>query len=168
MTLRELSGLSPYATYLQEHPQEVQALMKDLLISVTNFFRDPETIDALVEKVTPQIFEKNPDNQIRVWIAGCATGEEAYSIAIVLSEYALKIGSPASFQLFATDLDEEAVQIAREGYYKDAEVADISPERLHRFFNRESAGYRVRREVRESILFAVHNVIKDPPFSIWT
>ncbi len=165
ISLRELSGLATYALYLREHSQEVQALMKDLLISVTNFFRDPEAIEGLVHKVIPRIVEKNSGGQIRIWIAGCATGEEAYSIAIVFSEYLLRIGSAANLQIFATDLDEEAVQVAREGYYKDAEVTDVSPERLRRFFNRESAGYRVRRELRESILFAVHNVIKDPPFS---
>ena len=165
LSLRELSGLSQYADYVREHPEETQGLMKDLLISVTNFFRDPEAIEALAEKVLPQIFEQKPDEQVRIWIAGCATGEEAYSIAMVFSEYALRIGSAANVQLFATDLDEEAVQIAREGLYRDNEVADVSPERLRRFFNREAQGYRVRRELRESILFAVHNVIKDPPFS---
>ena len=165
LSLQELPGLSQYADYLQEHPEEVQALMKDLLISVTNFFRDPEAIDALMEKALPRIFETNSDEQLRVWIPGCATGEEAYSLAMVFSEYAARIGSAVNVQLFATDLDEDAVQIAREGLYREAEVADVSPERLRRFFNREADGYRVRRELRELILFAVHNVIKDPPFS---
>jgi two-component system, chemotaxis family, CheB/CheR fusion protein len=165
LSLQELPGLSQYADYVQEHPEEVQALMKDLLISVTNFFRDPEAIAALVEKALPRIFETYSDKLLRVWIPGCATGEEAYSLAMVFSEYALRIGSAANVQLFATDLDEEAVQIAREGYYTEAEVADLSPERLRRFFNRDAAGYRVRRELRELVLFAVHNVLKDPPFS---
>lgn len=165
LSLQELPSLAAYADYLRDHPEENQALMKDLLISVTNFFRDAESIETLVQKVIPRLFEKNSDDQVRVWIAGCATGEEAYSLAMLLSEHAATLTSPAKVQLFATDLDEEAVQIAREGYYKDAEVADVSAERLRRFFNREAEGYRVRRELRESILFAVHNALKDPPFS---
>src|SRR5215813_12696074 len=163
--LRELSGLPQYAGYLREQPQEIQALMKDLLISVTNFFRDSEAIEALSTKVLPKIFEsKSPSDQVRVWVAGCATGEEAYSIAMLLAEYTTTRGTP-NIQVFATDLDQDAIHIAREGFYKDAEVADVSPERLRRFFNREADGYRVRRELIETILFAVHNVIKDPPFS---
>ena len=133
LSLIELPGLSQYADYVQEHPEEVQALMKDLLISVTNFFRDPEAIEALVEKAIPRIFETNSDEQLRVWIPGCATGEEAYSLAMVFSEYALRIGSAVNVQLFATDLDEEAVQIAREGYYREAEVADVSARKVTSF-----------------------------------
>ncbi len=164
--LRELPGLAAYSNYLRQEPQEVHALMKDLLISVTNFFRDQESIDALFNKIILKIFDtKSVDDPIRVWVAGCATGEEAYSIAMLLSEYITSHGRPANLQVFATDLDQEAIQIAREGYYKEAEVADVSADRLRRFFNREAEGYRVRRELRESILFAVHNVIKDPPFS---
>jgi two-component system CheB/CheR fusion protein len=164
--LRELSSLAAYSGYLREQPQEIYNLMKDLLISVTNFFRDPDSMKALAEKVIPKIFEtKNAEDPVRVWVAGCATGEEAYSIGMLLTEYISEKGRRSNFQIFATDLDQEAIQVAREGYYKEAEVADISPERLRRFFNRETNGYRVRRELRESILFAVHNVIKDPPFS---
>src|SRR5215813_7531926 len=164
--LRELPSIAAYSNYLRQQPQEVHALMKDLLISVTNFFRDQESIDALLKKVILKLFEtKGADDPIRVWVAGCATGEEAYSIAMLLSEYITNHGRPSNLQVFATDLDQEAIQIAREGYYKEAEVADVSAERLRRFFNREAEGYRVRRELRESILFAVHNVIKDPPFS---
>ncbi|HKR58872.1 MAG TPA: chemotaxis protein CheB [Pyrinomonadaceae bacterium] len=164
--LRELPGLDVYARYLRDNAQEVQLLMKDLLISVTNFFRDPETIEALGEMVIPKVFDHKAANEpARVWVAGCATGEEAYSIAMVLSEYLAASGKPLDFQVFATDLDIDAIKVAREAYYRDAEVADVSPERLRRFFNREPDGYRVRRELRESILFAAHNVLKDPPFS---
>src|SRR6185436_1439912 len=164
--LREVTSLSDYSRYLREKPSEVQLLMKDLLISVTNFFRDHESIEMLTSKVMPKLFEsKKSDEPIRVWVPGCATGEEAYSIAILFSEYLSTNVRPPSLQIFATDLDQEAIQVAREGLYKDAEVADISPERLRRFFNRESDGYRVRRELRELLLFSTHNVIKDPPFS---
>jgi two-component system CheB/CheR fusion protein len=164
--LRELSGLPAYSSFLREQPDEVHALMKDLLISVTNFFRDREALDALAAKIIPKVFSnKNSNDPVRVWVAGCATGEEAYSLAILLSEHMKDDGRTPNVQIFATDLDEQAIQIAREGYYHDAEVADVSAERLRRFFNREVDGYRIRRELRESMLFAVHNVIKDPPFS---
>lgn len=162
----ELQGLPDYARFLREHPSEVQALMKDLLISVTNFFRDPESLDALRANVISKILSsKGPNDPIRVWVAGCATGEEAYSIAMLLAEHDGNDGITANVQVFATDLDQDAIRIAREGYYPAPEVADVSPERLRRFFSREGHGYRVRRELRETILFAAHNVIKDPPFS---
>jgi two-component system CheB/CheR fusion protein len=164
--INELKGLPAYANHLREHREEAQALMKDLLISVTNFFRDPESMDAVARKVLPAIFSnKTLDDHVRVWIAGCATGEEAYSFAIILSEVASHLQNPAQIQLFATDIDEEAIAIAREGFYTEAEVADVSPERLRRFFTKEHEGYRVKRELRENVLFAIHNVIKDPPFS---
>ena len=139
--------------------------MKDLLISVTSFFRDQESIERLSTAVFPKIFaSKEAEAPIRVWVAGCATGEEAYSIAMLLAEYAGPERIP-NLQIFGTDLDQRAIDIAREGYYKEVEVADVSPERLKRFFERAAGGYRVKRELRETILFAVHNVIKDPPFS---
>lgn len=166
MGLRELPSLPDYARYMKDQPAEVQAFLKDLLISVTNFFRDAELIEALANKALPKIFEnKSPSDPLRVWVAGCATGEEAYSLAMLMTEYATPDGGAPNLQIFATDLDQDAIQIARDGYYKDAEIADISPERLRRFFTREAEGYRVRRELRETILFAAHNVIKDPPFS---
>jgi two-component system CheB/CheR fusion protein len=164
--LREVSGLAAYARYLREQPEEVQALMKDLLISVTNFFRDPESLEALAESVIPKILQdKEINDPVRVWVAGCATGEEAYSVAMLLAEQVSRDGGSPNVQIFATDLDQDAIRRARDGYYLESEVADVSPERLRRFFNREVDGYRIRRELRESILFAVHNVIKDPPFS---
>lgn len=164
--IKELSGLPPYAHFLRENRSEAQALMKDLLISVTNFFRDPESIEALAKNVLPAIVErKREGDHLRVWIAGCATGEEAYTLAILLNEAADTPITPLQIQIFATDLDAEAIAVAREGYYSEAEVADVSPQRLRRFFARQHDGYRIRRELRETILFAVHNVIKDPPFS---
>ncbi len=166
MGLNELSTLPAYAGFLGKRAQEANALMKDLLISVTNFFRDPESIEALASKVIPKIFAaKGPQDPVRVWVAGCATGEEAYSIAMLLAEYETTGGGAPDLQVFATDLDQAAIQRAREGLYIDAEVADVSPERLRRFFTREAHGWRVRPELRETILFAVHNLIKDPPFA---
>jgi len=164
--IKELSGLPEYAQYLRDNQDESVALLKDLLISVTNFFRDPQSIEALAEKVLPAIIAKKSDDaQVRVWVPGCATGEEAYSIAMLLNEALTASANWPKLQLFASDLDSEAIVTARDGFYSDAEVADISPERLRRFFSKEPGGYRVVRELREMILFAVHNVIKDPPFS---
>jgi two-component system CheB/CheR fusion protein len=166
LNVRGLSSLSEYARLLREHPDEPAALMSDLLISVTNFFRDPESFVALESRVVPELFaRKRGGDQIRVWSAGCATGEEAYSLAILLLEYSSRLMDGPSVQVFATDLDEAAVAHAREGLYSEADVVDLTPERLQRFFQREAGGYRVRRELREMVLFAHHNVIRDPPFS---
>lgn len=164
--IRELPELTDYARYLQLVPQEVELLMKDLLISVTNFFRDPVAIEALATRVIPRLFEKKkPGEPVRVWVAGCATGEEAFSLAMLLVEHADTNRNSSNIQVFATDIDEQAIKVAREGYYKEAEVTEVSTERLRRFFSRDGEGYRVRRELRELMLFAAHNVIKDPPFS---
>ena len=140
--------------------------MKELLISVTHFFRDPEAFAQLEQQLIPRLFEsKAPEDQVRIWVSGCATGEEAYSIAMLLAEQAASRLDQPLVQVFATDLDENAIATARDGLYSDNEVSDIPEARLARFFHREAAGYRVRRELRELILFAHHNLVKDPPFS---
>ena len=161
-----VASLDAYARLIREQPQESVMLMKDLLISVTHFFRDPEAFTVLEQRVIPRLFEaKGADNQIRIWVPGCATGEEAYSIAMLLSEYGEGMIEPPHVQVFATDLDEAAITAAREGFYTEADAVDVPEKRLERFFYREASGYRVRRELREMMLFAHHNVIKDPPFS---
>ena len=166
LNVRGLMSLADYARLLREHPEEPAALMRELLISVTNFFRDPEAFSALERRVIPALFaRKRGGDQVRVWSAGCATGEEAYSLAILLMEHAAPLIDSPTVQVFATDLDEAAVTHAREGLYTESDVADVSPERLQRFFQREAGGFRVRRELREVVLFAHHNVIRDPPFS---
>ena len=166
MTVLGLATLPDYAAFMQDNATEPTALLKELLISVTNFFRDPEVYVALERKIVPELFQsKRPLDQVRVWVAGCATGEEAYSIGMLLAEFAAALPEPPRIQIFASDLDDRAVAVAREGVYTDAEVADVSHERLQRFFLREAGGYRIRRELRELVLFAVHNVVKDPPFS---
>ena len=166
MGIREIPDLPSYARFLHGNPEEARLLLKDLLISVTNYFRDTESMAELEKIILPKIFAgKNSGDQVRVWVAGCATGEEAYSIAMLLDEYAAELKDAPSLQIFATDIDEDAIVIARESYYTEAELADVSPERLHRFFNKEGQGYRVRRDLREKILFAAHDLIKDPPFS---
>jgi two-component system CheB/CheR fusion protein len=166
MSLHDLATVEQYALLMRGQPDEAVSLMKELLISVTNFFRDPEAFWFLEERIIPRLFDrKSPTDQVRVWSAGCATGEEAYSLAMLLAEHASNILAPPAVQVFATDLDEAAIAAARDGIYTPADVTDLSPERVKRFFQREAGGYRVRRELRETILFANHNVIKDPPFS---
>ena len=165
MSVNGLEDLEAYLGFMRTHPGEAGALLKDLLISVTNFFRDRETFDALAARV-PAIFEgKGPDDVIRVWVAACATGEEAYSIAMLLAEHARTLPEPPSFQIFATDLDEDAIRVARDGIYPHAITADLSEERLKRFFVKEPRGYRVRPELREDVLFAMHDLLRDSPFS---
>ncbi|UCJ06269.1 hypothetical protein KTO58_21735 [Chitinophaga pendula] len=166
INIRNLNSLQAYAIYLQHNPDEVTALLKDLLISVTNFFRDKKAFEVLEQDIIPTILNnKKAEDQVRIWIAGCATGEEAYSMAMLFAEKTLGSIDAPKIQVFATDIDETAIAVAREGYYTINDAADVSPERLRRFFNKEGEGYRIRREIREMILFASHNFLKDPPFS---
>ncbi|MGF6849648.1 PAS domain S-box-containing protein [Chitinophaga sp. W3I9] len=166
INIRNLPDLPSYASFLQDNPEEVVALLKDLLISVTNFFRDKKAFEILAQQVLPMAIKgKTAEQQLRIWIAGCATGEEAYSIAILCAELLDNELEAPKIQIFATDIDEGAINHAREGLYTLNDAADISPERLRRFFNKEGESYRIRREIREMILFANHNFLKDPPFS---
>lgn len=166
INVRQLTSLSGYSSYLQQNPEETTALLKDLLISVTNFFRDPKSFDAMEKDVMPMVIQnKTGESPLRIWIAGCATGEEAYSLAMLCAEQIIKVIDAPKVQIFATDIDEAAIKHAREGLYTINDAADVSPERLRRFFNKEGDAYRVKREIREMILFANHNFIKDPPFS---
>jgi PAS domain S-box-containing protein len=166
INIHGLPSLQAYENLIQENPEETTALLKDLLISVTNFFRDQEPFKSLEENIVPGILlNKKADDQVRVWVAGCATGEEAYSIAILIAEHTMGVVDAPKIQIFATDIDEAAISIAREGFYTLSDTADVSADRLRRFFIKEEGGYRVRREIREMILFANHNFLKDPPFS---
>lgn len=161
-----LETLSGYLQFLRQNSVEVEALFKDFLISVTNFFRDPDAFEILQQMIVPNLFQgKQSTDQVRVWVAGCATGEEAYSIAILLCEYAATLKNPPEIQIFATDIDTEAIAYAREGLYPDTISSDIHPERLQRYFQHEGNGYRIKKSVRERILFANHNLLNDPPFS---
>lgn len=164
--VRNLPDLPAYVNYLRENPEEPVALLKDLLISVTNFFRDKKAFEALEKKTVPRLLaDREPDKPVRIWTAGCATGEEAYSLAILFAERTIGDVSAPIVQVFATDIDQQAIAVAREGLYTLNDAADVSPERLRRFFTKEGDNYRVRREIREMVLFARHNLIKDPPFS---
>jgi two-component system CheB/CheR fusion protein len=165
MQVSEVDTLPAYLGFLRTHPGEADALLQDLLISVTNFFRDKESFEAL-EAATADLFRgKVQSDVVRVWVPGCATGEEAYSIAMLLAEHARTLDSPPSLQIFATDLNEAVLVEARSGYYPASVANDVSAERLRRFFVKEPDGYRVRRELREMLLFAVHDLLQDSPFS---
>ncbi len=163
--VNSINRLPEYLDFLQKHPAESRALLQDLLIGVTHFFRDQESFAALAANI-PQLFAgKKKDDQIRVWVAGCATGEEAYSIAILLTEHAERLDAPPAIQIFATDIDKLAVREAREGLYPSTIEADVSQERLYRFFSKDHGQYRIRKDLREKVLFVAHNVLSDPPFS---
>jgi len=168
MGLHQINRIAGYVRYLQENPQEVELLFRELLIGVTSFFRDPESWDNLQQKVIPALLEGRQDGAgFRAWSAGCSTGEEAYSLAIVFKE-ALEQAAPGqdfNVQIFATDLDRDAIDKARQGHYPVGIAADLTPERLRRFFVQEEGGYRVGKEIREMVTFAVQNVIMDPPFT---
>jgi two-component system CheB/CheR fusion protein len=160
-----VDDLPGYLTFLRTHTGESGALLQDLLISVTNFFRDREAFLSL-ETHIPKLFRgKGANDSVRVWVTACATGEEAYSVAILLREYARTLEAPPIIQVFATDLDEAAVQEAREAIYPETIAADVSEERLRHFFVKEHRGYRLRREIREIVLFAQHDLLGDSPFS---
>lgn len=167
MGVHEVESLAAYAAIVRDRPEETEALLKDLLISVTSFFRDPDVWQAVEREVVPAIFhsERGSDETVRVWVAGCATGEEAYSVAMLLQEHVERASPHVAFQVFATDLDEQAVAVARAGVYTLNDAADLSEERLRRFFTKDGERYRVRKDLREKVLFARHNVLKDPPFS---
>ncbi len=166
ISVRNLPDLPAYADYLQQHIPEAEALLKDLLISVTNFFRDPAVFTNLEQTVLPAILgKKKGEGDLRIWVAGCATGEEAYSLAMLATECTQGLLDAPKIQIFATDIDEDAINQAREGLYTLNDAADVSPERLRRFFILDGDRYRVSREIREMVLFARHNVLKDPPFS---
>ncbi|MBK9714036.1 MAG: PAS domain-containing protein [Kouleothrix sp.] len=165
MQVNAVGDLASYLVVLSTRPEEIQALLRDLLISVTNFFRDSTTWLAL-ETIVRRLFAgKEPGEQVRVWAAGCATGEEAYSVAMLLYEHALTIEQTPNIQIFATDIDEESIAIARQGLYPETIAADVSPERLQRFFMPEQGRYRIKKEIRDLVLFAPHNLLRDPPFS---
>lgn len=165
LQINSVTDLPSYLLVLRDRPGEIYGLLRDLLISVTNFFRDREAFNAL-EAIIPTLFAgKRSGEQLRVWVAGCATGEEAYSVAMLLREYAARLEQAPEILIFATDIDEEAIATAREGLYPENIVADVSPERLQRFFNEEQGRYRIKKEIRDMVLFALHNLLRDPPFS---
>jgi two-component system, chemotaxis family, CheB/CheR fusion protein len=166
MQVCQCESITAYHHHLREHPAELGNLLRDFLISVTNFFRDRAAFEALDTAVLPRLFAgKGAGDQVRVWVSGCATGEEAYSIAMLLLEHASELREPPQLQVFATDIDEDALAEARQGRYPRAIALDISPERLKKFFVEDNDHYRITKELRELVLFSPHNLLRDPPFS---
>ena len=168
MAVHQVDTMEAYVNYMQQTPSEVEALFRDLLIGVTSFFRDTEAFTALEKQVIPRLFASKPaSSAIRVWSPGCSTGEDAYSLAILLAERQEEMKQSFKIQVFATDIDSQAIATARAGSYPTSIAADISPERLARFFTVEPDGsaYRIHKGIRDMVIFSEQDVIKDPPFS---
>lgn len=168
MGIHKIDKIGTYVRYLQDNPQELEILFKELLIGVTNFFRDPVAWEQLKTKAVTALLSNWPAGKpLRAWVPGCSTGEEAYSLAIVIKEAQEEVKHKGSFpiQIFATDLDREAIDKARQQSFPVNITADVSPERLKRYFIREDNGYRISKEIREMMTFAPHNLIMDPPFT---
>lgn len=166
LAVHKIEDITDYFRYLQQNPPEIQALFKDLVICVTSFFRDPEAFKALEAKVVPEILAlKPPDQPIRIWVPGCGTGEEALSLAIIFDELMERTGRHHQMQIFGTDIDPDAIDKARQGEYPESIAADVAPERLKRYFVKKDGVYKIRQEIRETVVYAVQNLISDPPFS---
>jgi two-component system CheB/CheR fusion protein len=166
MTLRKIGRLEDYVRFAQKNRDELTALYKDVLITVTRFFRDAPVFETLKKEVLPALFEhKDPAQPVRVWVSACATGEEAYSIAICLLEYCEEKGVDDRIQVFGTDIDDDAIQVARTGLYPSNIAADVSPERLNRFFAKRDDSYVISRRIRDMLVFSHQNILNDAPFS---
>jgi two-component system CheB/CheR fusion protein len=165
MSLHQIKNISDYVRYLQENQPESQILCKEFFIGVTSFFRDTAAFGVLKEKVIPDILKnKSLDQPARIWVPGCSTGEEAYSIAMILKEYMDEVKSNLQIQIFATDVDRDAVETGRSGVYPNNITVDVSPERLNRFFIKNPNTYSIKKEIREMVIFAPQNVLSDPSF----
>jgi two-component system, chemotaxis family, CheB/CheR fusion protein len=166
MAVNRLERMTDYALFVQQSPRELDTLFRELLIGVTRFFRDGEVFESLDQHAVAHLTEnRQPDQPIRVWVPGCATGEEAYSIAILIREQMNALGQEWETQIFATDIDEQAIEKARQGRFPDNTAADITPERLQKFFVTDGKTYQISKSIREMVVFAVQSIIKDPPFS---
>ncbi|HSN03625.1 MAG TPA: CheR family methyltransferase [Nitrospira sp.] len=166
MNVHQIENLKQYLRFVLANPHELDALFQELLIGVTSFFRDQPAFDALAEKGLPSLVEGKPDGAtLRVWVAGCSTGEEAYSLAILIHEYLLQKKLRLTVQIFASDLDSRAIETARAGLYPIGIAGDIAPDRLQRYFTQEDSSYRVKKEIRDLVVFATHNILTDAPFT---
>lgn len=166
MAVHHIESLEEYYEYLQQNEEEVEKLFEDLLITVTNFFREPETFEFLKDEVLPDLIEVKPeDSSLRVWVPGCSTGEEAYTLGIILAEIMDERKRYQDVQIFATDLNGRSIEFARKGVFPESIAADLSGERLERFFEEEGDGYKVVSRIRKMVIFAEHDLVGDPPFS---
>ena len=165
-SLNQIDAIDDYIAFLQNNPTEIEKLYKDFLIGVTSFFRDQEVFESLQKKVIPHLFKKCIDkHEIRVWVCGCSTGEEAYSLAILFKEAIEKSKQFLKVTIFASDIDLDAIEFARNAIYSESTLINVSKERLSRFFIQKDNGFILKKDIRELVVFAHHNVIKDPPFS---
>ncbi len=167
MGIHQIDRIASYVRFLNENPEELDLLFKELLIGVTGFFRDPQVWQLLRDKTLPKLLASHPTRLLRAWVPGCSTGEEAYTLAIVFREVVEKLnpGKNSKLQIFATDLDRDAIDKARQGVFSGKISADLTPEQLRRYFTEEEGGYRVRAEIREMVIFSPHSLIMDPPFT---
>jgi len=165
MNVHQIENIPIYLRYLQENPLEIDILFKELLINVTNFFRDDKAFDSLKNNIRDLIIEKSDGDNIRVWVPGCSSGEEVYSIAIIINELLEESGKNLDVQIFGTDIDTDAITTARSGTYSTSISADVNPERLKKFFVKKDNIYIIKNHIREMVVFAPHDVIKDPPFT---
>lgn len=166
LQVRGVTSLPEYCVLLEKEQGEFKALLQDMLIGVTNFFRDRESFEALERDVVPLLFkDKLPAEQVRVWVAACSSGQEAYSMTMLLADHAAQLAKAAEIQVFASDIDEHAIAVARSGVYPAAIAMDVPASRMRQFFTKEEDRYRIRKAVRDRILFASHNLLRDPPFS---
>lgn len=168
MNVHQISKIANYVRFLQENPKELDILFKELLIGVTNFFRDTAVWEKLKEEILPELFNQLSNGHVlRAWVVGCSTGEEAYSLAIIFKEATEKIKREKnlSLQIFATDIDSDTIEIARKGLFKANALTEVSDERINQFFTKDGDQFRVNTSIREMVVFAPHNVIKDPPFT---
>ncbi|MBI2854981.1 MAG: PAS domain-containing protein [Chloroflexi bacterium] len=165
MAVNQIERAEDYLRFLRENPAEIENLMKDFLIHVTSFFRDREAFEALKQEMSKTLRAKPEANLLRAWVPGCSSGEEAYSIAMIVLECVQETGQRREVQVFGTDLDAGAISAARTGTYPSDITQDVGPERLERFFSKVDSRYQIEKEVRESVIFAVHDLITDPPYS---
>jgi two-component system CheB/CheR fusion protein len=166
MNVHQIQNLRQYLRFVQANPHELDALFQELLIGVTSFFRDPQAFEALAHKGLPSLVEGKPERGVlRLWVAGCSTGEEAYSLAILLQEYLTQKKLRLTLQIFASDLDSRAIETARAGLYPIGIAGDLTPTRLQRFFTKEDGSYRIKKDIRDLVVFATHNVLTDAPFT---
>ena len=166
MNVHQIENLRQYLRFVLANPHELDALFQELLIGVTSFFRDPQAFEVLEQKVLPALVEGKPEGAtLRLWVAGCSTGEEAYSLAMLLKEYLTQKKLRLTVQIFASDLDNRAIEAARAGLYPVGIAGDLTPSRLQRFFTKEDSSYRVKKEIRDLVVFATHNILTDAPFT---
>jgi len=168
MALHQVERPEDYLRYAQGDRAELDALFRDLLIGITSFFRDPEAFEVVEAEAIPRLFAgKRAGEAVRVWVCGCSTGEEAYSLAILIQEHLETLGQNYHVQVFATDIDPKAIEQARSGVFPASIGADVLPERLARHFSRHAEGdaYRIQKVIRDLVVFSEQDVIKDPPFS---